>query len=81
MQQPLFQEFDIIVFVIWKQPVVSCFSQDVKNAEIPNDRGVPNEPANVPDSAELIAPGTPIQFDIVLPAMEFLDQNRGGRYS
>ncbi|XP_015283049.1 PREDICTED: DCC-interacting protein 13-beta isoform X2 [Gekko japonicus] len=56
-----------------------CPSQDVKNMEIPNDRMVPNEPASVPDSAELIAPGTPIQFDIVLPAMEFLDQNRGGR--
>uniref|UniRef100_A0A8C5RU18 Adaptor protein, phosphotyrosine interacting with PH domain and leucine zipper 2 n=1 Tax=Laticauda laticaudata TaxID=8630 RepID=A0A8C5RU18_LATLA len=28
---------------------------------------------------ELIAPGTPIQFDIVLPATEFLDQHRGGR--
>uniref|UniRef100_A0AAY4EAR2 DCC-interacting protein 13-beta n=1 Tax=Denticeps clupeoides TaxID=299321 RepID=A0AAY4EAR2_9TELE len=27
----------------------------------------------------LIAPGTPIQFDIVLPACEFQDQNRGGR--
>uniref|UniRef100_A0AAY4EAR7 DCC-interacting protein 13-beta n=1 Tax=Denticeps clupeoides TaxID=299321 RepID=A0AAY4EAR7_9TELE len=26
----------------------------------------------------LIAPGTPIQFDIVLPACEFQDQNRGG---
>ncbi|KAL8222026.1 UNVERIFIED_CONTAM: DCC-interacting protein 13-beta [Gekko kuhli] len=56
-----------------------CPSQDVKNMEVPNDRMVPNEPASVPDSAELIAPGTPIQFDIVLPAMEFLDQNRGGR--
>uniref|UniRef100_A0A8C6XUR0 Adaptor protein, phosphotyrosine interacting with PH domain and leucine zipper 2 n=1 Tax=Naja naja TaxID=35670 RepID=A0A8C6XUR0_NAJNA len=28
---------------------------------------------------ELIAPGTPIQFDIMLPATEFLDQHRGGR--
>ncbi|XP_077195831.1 DCC-interacting protein 13-beta isoform X2 [Paroedura picta] len=56
-----------------------CPSQDVKNVEVPNDRMVPKEPASVPDSAELIAPGTPIQFDIVLPAMEFLDQNRGGR--
>nr|XP_056703524.1 DCC-interacting protein 13-beta [Euleptes europaea] len=56
-----------------------CPSQDVKNVEIQNAQVVPNEPASVPDSAELIAPGTPIQFDIVLPAMEFLDQNRGGR--
>lgn len=29
---------------------------------------------------QLIAPGTPIQFDIVLPATEFQDQNRGNRY-
>ncbi|KAI7812259.1 putative DCC-interacting protein 13-beta, partial [Triplophysa rosa] len=27
---------------------------------------------------DLIAPGTPIQFDIVLPVSEFLDQNRAG---
>ncbi|KAG9342267.1 hypothetical protein JZ751_016769 [Albula glossodonta] len=27
---------------------------------------------------DLIAPGTPIQFDIMLPASEFLDQNRAG---
>ncbi|KAA0724652.1 DCC-interacting protein 13-beta [Triplophysa tibetana] len=27
---------------------------------------------------DLIAPGTPIQFDIVLPVSEFLDQNRTG---
>ncbi|XP_062849579.1 DCC-interacting protein 13-beta [Trichomycterus rosablanca] len=34
----------------------------------------------VPEPEDLIAPGTPIQFDIVLPASEFLDQNRtGGR--
>ncbi|CAO2581262.1 DCC-interacting protein 13-beta [Lemmus lemmus] len=32
---------------------------------------------STPDTEELIAPGTPIQFDIVLPASEFLDQNRG----
>ncbi|XP_077567171.1 DCC-interacting protein 13-beta [Stigmatopora nigra] len=29
-----------------------------------------------PEPEDLIAPGTPIQFDIVLPASEFLDQNR-----
>ncbi|XP_028286363.1 DCC-interacting protein 13-beta [Parambassis ranga] len=33
-----------------------------------------------PEPEDLIAPGTPIQFDIMLPASEFLDQNRvGGR--
>ncbi|XP_044136518.1 DCC-interacting protein 13-beta isoform X1 [Bufo gargarizans] len=32
-----------------------------------------------PELEQLIAPGTPIQFDIVLPATEFQDQNRGSR--
>uniref|UniRef100_A0A3B4FCU7 Adaptor protein, phosphotyrosine interacting with PH domain and leucine zipper 2 n=1 Tax=Pundamilia nyererei TaxID=303518 RepID=A0A3B4FCU7_9CICH len=33
-----------------------------------------------PEPEDLIAPGTPIQFDIMLPASEFQDQNRtGGR--
>lgn len=45
-----------------------------------NDKIIPSESAGIQDSTQLIAPGTPIQFDIVLPAMEFLDQNRGGRY-
>lgn len=45
-----------------------------------NDKIIPSESASNQDSTQLIAPGTPIQFDIVLPAMEFLDQNRGGRY-
>ncbi|RVE71585.1 hypothetical protein OJAV_G00053240 [Oryzias javanicus] len=31
-----------------------------------------------PEPEDLIAPGTPIQFDIMLPASEFQDQNRGG---
>ncbi|XP_066489962.1 DCC-interacting protein 13-beta isoform X2 [Tiliqua scincoides] len=60
-----------------KKQETPCPSQ---NEELQND-GVacPTEPADVPDSSELIAPGTPIQFDIMLPATEFLDQNRGGR--
>uniref|UniRef100_A0A8C5U4C5 DCC-interacting protein 13-beta n=1 Tax=Malurus cyaneus samueli TaxID=2593467 RepID=A0A8C5U4C5_9PASS len=53
-------------------------SQTVKNME--NDKIIPSDSAGIQDSTQLIAPGTPIQFDIVLPAMEFLDQNRGGRY-
>ncbi|PKU37241.1 hypothetical protein llap_12455 [Limosa lapponica baueri] len=52
-------------------------SQNVKNTE--NDKIIPNESAGIQDPTQLIAPGTPIQFDIVLPATEFLDQNRGGR--
>ncbi|XP_013876725.1 DCC-interacting protein 13-beta [Austrofundulus limnaeus] len=31
-----------------------------------------------PEPGDLIAPGTPIQFDIMLPASEFQDQNRSG---
>ncbi|KAM4618830.1 DCC-interacting protein 13-beta [Polymixia lowei] len=31
-----------------------------------------------PEPEDLIAPGTPIQFDLMLPASEFQDQNRGG---
>uniref|UniRef100_A0A671K8X9 DCC-interacting protein 13-beta n=1 Tax=Sinocyclocheilus anshuiensis TaxID=1608454 RepID=A0A671K8X9_9TELE len=41
----------------------SCFSSSVERNQAPED---------------LIVPGTPIQFDIVLPASEFLDQNRAG---
>lgn len=55
-------------------------SQNLKNSETENDKTVPSAAVSVPEAEELIAPGTPIQFDIVLPATEFLDQNRGGRY-
>ncbi|KAF2982128.1 hypothetical protein EK904_012896 [Melospiza melodia maxima] len=54
-------------------------SQTVKNME--NYEVIPSGSAGIQDSTQLIAPGTPIQFDIVLPAMEFLDQNRGGRHA
>ncbi|XP_030878828.1 DCC-interacting protein 13-beta-like, partial [Leptonychotes weddellii] len=54
-------------------------SQNLRNLELENDKIVPKAAARVPDADELIAPGTPIQFDIVLPATEFLDQNRGSR--
>uniref|UniRef100_A0A674JX38 Adaptor protein, phosphotyrosine interacting with PH domain and leucine zipper 2 n=1 Tax=Terrapene triunguis TaxID=2587831 RepID=A0A674JX38_9SAUR len=55
-------------------------SQNVKNMEMESDKIIPKELSTKPDCTELIAPGTPIQFDMVLPATEFLDQNRGGRY-
>lgn len=54
------------------------FSQNVKPTD--NGKTTPSESAGIQDSTQLIALGTPIQFDIVLPATEFLDQNRGGRY-
>uniref|UniRef100_I3JQ86 DCC-interacting protein 13-beta n=1 Tax=Oreochromis niloticus TaxID=8128 RepID=I3JQ86_ORENI len=39
-----------------------------------------NKTGVAPEPEDLIAPGTPIQFDIMLPASEFQDQNRtGGR--
>ena len=44
-----------------------------------NDKIVPEAAVIIPKAEQLIAPGTPIQFDIVLPATEFLDQNRGSR--
>ncbi|POI33802.1 hypothetical protein CIB84_002446, partial [Bambusicola thoracicus] len=52
-------------------------SQNVKPTD--NGKTTPSESAGIQDSTQLIALGTPIQFDIVLPATEFLDQNRGGR--
>uniref|UniRef100_A0A4W5NB54 Adaptor protein, phosphotyrosine interacting with PH domain and leucine zipper 2 n=1 Tax=Hucho hucho TaxID=62062 RepID=A0A4W5NB54_9TELE len=33
---------------------------------------------SAPEPEDLIVPGTPIQFDIMLPASEFQDQNRAG---
>uniref|UniRef100_A0A8C8G4C9 PID domain-containing protein n=1 Tax=Oncorhynchus tshawytscha TaxID=74940 RepID=A0A8C8G4C9_ONCTS len=42
-------------------------------------RGVQSS-SSAPEAEDLIVPGTPIQFDIMLPASEFQDQNRvGGR--
>ncbi|XP_058282046.1 DCC-interacting protein 13-beta isoform X2 [Hylobates moloch] len=64
-----------------KKQESSCPSQNLKNSEMENenDKIVPKATASLPEIEELIAPGTPIQFDIVLPATEFLDQNRGSR--
>nr|XP_048687958.1 DCC-interacting protein 13-beta isoform X2 [Caretta caretta] len=54
-------------------------SHNVKNMEMESDKIIPKELSTKPNCTELIVPGTPIQFDMVLPATEFLDQNRGGR--
>ncbi|CAO2581263.1 DCC-interacting protein 13-beta, partial [Lemmus lemmus] len=62
-----------------KKQESSCSSQNMKNSDTENDKIVPQAAGSTPDTEELIAPGTPIQFDIVLPASEFLDQNRGSR--
>lgn len=62
-----------------KKQESSCSSQNIKNSDTGNDKIVPKATASIPETEQLIAPGTPIQFDIVLPATEFLDQNRGSR--
>ncbi|GAB1295445.1 DCC-interacting protein 13-beta [Apodemus speciosus] len=62
-----------------KKQESSSSSQNIKNSDTGNDKVVPRATASIPETEELIAPGTPIQFDIVLPATEFLDQNRSGR--
>ncbi|EHB16324.1 DCC-interacting protein 13-beta [Heterocephalus glaber] len=62
-----------------KKQESSSPSQNLKNPELENDKTVPRAAAEVPEAEELITPGTPIQFDIMLPATEFLDQNRGSR--
>ncbi|XP_047451526.1 DCC-interacting protein 13-beta isoform X2 [Mugil cephalus] len=40
--------------------------------------GASQKTGAAPEPEDLIAPGTPIQFDIMLPASEFQDQNRAG---
>lgn len=62
-----------------KKQESSSPSQNSKSSELENDKAASLAVAAVPEAEELIAPGTPIQFDIVLPATEFQDQNRGGR--
>ncbi|XP_057598257.1 DCC-interacting protein 13-beta isoform X5 [Hippopotamus amphibius kiboko] len=56
-----------------------CPSRNLRSSEMENDKAVPKATVIIPEAEQLIAPGTPIQFDIVLPATEFLDQNRGSR--
>lgn len=55
--------------------VCVCVCRAKPGAVVPGS--IKKAPA-VPEPEDLIAPGTPIQFDIVLPASEFLDQNRAG---
>ncbi|MEE6480170.1 hypothetical protein FKM82_012479 [Ascaphus truei] len=56
-------------------------SESVKQTELENENHdhATDEPSHEPEPVQLIAPGTPIQFDIVLPASEFQDQNRSSR--
>ncbi|KAM4677532.1 DCC-interacting protein 13-beta [Discoglossus pictus] len=57
-------------------------SERVQHSDVQNDS--PDHAAEaavelLQEREQLIAPGTPIQFDIVLPASEFQDQNRTSR--
>ncbi|XP_073507660.1 DCC-interacting protein 13-beta isoform X1 [Phyllobates terribilis] len=72
-----------------QQAVTPITSFDKKLENIPQSESVmqtasqneslPEPSSKQPEPEQLIAPGTPIQFDIVLPATEFQDQNRGNR--
>lgn len=64
-----------------KRPESSQPSESKKTVLRKESRHLPvdEEPAQETEPAQLIAPGTPIQFDIVLPATEFQDQNRSSR--
>uniref|UniRef100_A0A671K5D5 DCC-interacting protein 13-beta-like n=1 Tax=Sinocyclocheilus anshuiensis TaxID=1608454 RepID=A0A671K5D5_9TELE len=55
---------------------ITSFEKRVEGS--PNPDRVPQKPPTTLEPEDLIVPGTPIQFDIVLPASEFLDQNRAG---
>uniref|UniRef100_A0A672LQX7 DCC-interacting protein 13-beta-like n=1 Tax=Sinocyclocheilus grahami TaxID=75366 RepID=A0A672LQX7_SINGR len=67
---------------------ITSFEKRAEGSPNP-DRAKPSsvasrEPQKAPATLEpedLIVPGTPIQFDIVLPVSEFLDQNRAGARS
>uniref|UniRef100_A0AAR2L4G8 Adaptor protein, phosphotyrosine interaction, PH domain and leucine zipper containing 2 n=1 Tax=Pygocentrus nattereri TaxID=42514 RepID=A0AAR2L4G8_PYGNA len=58
------------------QAVTPITSFEKRLTELPGQ--TVQKATTVPEPEDLIAPGTPIQFDIVLPASEFQDQNRAG---
>ncbi|KAM4748216.1 DCC-interacting protein 13-beta isoform 1-T1 [Rhinophrynus dorsalis] len=64
-----------------KRPESLHHSEGTKQSVLPSvmDGCAKEEPPHEPEPVQLIAPGTPIQFDIVLPATEFQDQNRSSR--
>lgn len=55
-----------------------CHSCRAKPGGINAASGGSQKTGAAPEPEDLIAPGTPIQFDIMLPASEFQDQNRAG---
>uniref|UniRef100_A0A8C5BI40 PID domain-containing protein n=1 Tax=Gadus morhua TaxID=8049 RepID=A0A8C5BI40_GADMO len=59
---------------------ITSFEKRQEGSSSENLAGDAPGPGASLEPEDLIAPGTPIQFDIVLPASEFQDQNRtGGR--
>uniref|UniRef100_A0A3B3D9X4 DCC-interacting protein 13-beta n=1 Tax=Oryzias melastigma TaxID=30732 RepID=A0A3B3D9X4_ORYME len=60
------------------QAVTPITSFEKRQEGSPNPDSDSQKSGAAPEPEDLIAPGTPIQFDIMLPASEFQDQNRGG---
>uniref|UniRef100_A0A672MBG5 DCC-interacting protein 13-beta-like n=1 Tax=Sinocyclocheilus grahami TaxID=75366 RepID=A0A672MBG5_SINGR len=60
------------------QAVTPITSFEKRAEGSPNPDREPQKPPTTLEPEDLIVPGTPIQFDIALPASEFLDQNRAG---
>lgn len=65
-----YNDIPVYEFSLNRESVMQTVSQN---------ESLPEQASREPELEQLIAPGTPIQFDIVLPATEFQDQNRGNR--
>ncbi|XP_068595278.1 DCC-interacting protein 13-beta [Brachionichthys hirsutus] len=61
-----------------KRPEGSPDPDRAKPGSVPAAGGGAQKTGAASEPEDLIAPGTPIQFDIMLPASEFQDQNRAG---
>uniref|UniRef100_A0AAQ5ZDS5 Adaptor protein, phosphotyrosine interaction, PH domain and leucine zipper containing 2 n=1 Tax=Amphiprion ocellaris TaxID=80972 RepID=A0AAQ5ZDS5_AMPOC len=57
---------------------ITSFEKRQEGSPNPDRSGLFLKSGAAPEPEDLIAPGTPIQFDIMLPASEFQDQNRAG---
>uniref|UniRef100_A0A4W5NCL9 DCC-interacting protein 13-beta n=1 Tax=Hucho hucho TaxID=62062 RepID=A0A4W5NCL9_9TELE len=60
------------------QAVTPITSFEKRGEGSPNPDSGASHKTSAPEPEDLIVPGTPIQFDIMLPASEFQDQNRAG---
>ncbi|KAJ7997874.1 hypothetical protein DPEC_G00216700 [Dallia pectoralis] len=61
-----------------KRGVGSPNPDRAKPGGVQSSSGSSQKSSSAPEPEDLIIPGTPIQFDIMLPASEFQDQNRAG---